>query len=483
MDQPNAVSSALTLRRLVTAGIALALLFLLFPGFDIWAAGLFYVPGEEFPLGRVGIVGWLHDQGTPLLWIGGMALTLIVYGLNRWRGTNILQLRERGLLFVLLCLALGPGLLVNVVLKDHWGRARPAQIEAFGGDSAYSPPLILADQCDHNCSFVAGDPSAGFFYLSIAMLNASVPGAIAATVLGLGLGVLRMAAGGHFLSDVLFCGLAMAAIIRLLHLLLIEPGGRDEIRAWWHWASRSTSGRLSLALIAVTGAIMLSALDADRPIAIWAHDLPAWLHWVMNEVTQLGVSTSWLIASGEPVILFWLFRGQLEAGVRQRLQSLAYLPLFVFCAVAGAGLANDAIKGIAGRFRPKLFFLDQRYGFDLWHKAADYTSFPSGHTAVIFSLATALALIWRPLAWPGFAVAFLVGASRILIGAHWPSDVLGGAWLGIAWTLWVHHLFVTHGVRMSEARVGRAEWQGSLLHLPGFFKRKQDGAPCAPADR
>lgn len=483
MDHPNPVSSALTLRRLVAAGVALALPFLLIPSLDIAAARLFFVPGEEFPLGRVPLVQWVHDTGVPILLVGGVVLAVLVYAINRWRGTELLNLRTRGLVFVLLCLALGPGLLVNVVLKDHWGRARPTQIEAFGGSRTYSPPLILADQCDRNCSFVAGDPSAGFFYLSFAMLAGSVPAAIAASALGLGIGVLRMGEGGHFLSDVLFCGLAMAALVRFLHLLLIEPDGGQRFLAWWRWARSSVRGRLTLALIVTAIAIMLSALDIDRPVAIWARTLPPWLHTIMSEITRLGISTGWLIGTGGPVILFWLLRGRLGPERRRRWQSLAYLPLFVFCAVAGAGLVNDAIKGVAGRFRPKLFFLDQRYGFDLWHQAADYTSFPSGHTAVIFALAAAVALIWRRLAWPSFALATLVGLSRILIGAHWPSDVLAGAWVGIAWTLWVHHLFVTHGVRMSEALAGRAEWHGPLFRLPSRFKRKQDAMPCVPGDR
>jgi lipid A 4'-phosphatase len=484
MADANPVSASLTLRRLAIAGTALALLFLLFPGLDLWAARLFFVPGEEFPLGRVALVDFIHNKGVPALLVGGIAAALVIAAINLGRGTDWLGLRWRGLVFVLLCAALGPGLLVNLVLKDHWGRARPTQIEAFGGSHAYTPPVIPSEECERNCSFVAGDPSAGFFYLSFAMLAGSAAGAVAATALGLALGVLRMAEGGHFLSDVLFSGLLMAALVRFLYLLLLEPDGPARCAAWGRWARKTTAGRLVLALILLTITVFLAARTVDRPVAEWAHGLSPAIRAFMQKITQLGVSTGWLIASGVPVILFWLFRGRLAPHLRQVWQSYAYLPLFAFTAIGGAGLANSLVKAAAGRFRPKLYFLDQRFGFDLWHQAADYTSFPSGHTAIVFALAAALALIWRPLAWPGFALALLVALSRVMVGAHWPSDVLAGAWLGIAWTLWMRHIFAAHGVTMAAARAGSARWQGPLFRLKLLSdRRKAAAAPCATGDR
>ena len=484
MADANPVSASLTLRRLAGAGTALALLFLLAPALDLWAARLFFVPGEEFPLGRVALIDFIHNKGVPALLIGGIAAALIVAAFNLARGTNWLGLRRRGLVFVLLCAALGPGLLVNVVLKDHWGRARPAQVEAFGGTRAYTPPVIPSDECDRNCSFVAGDPSAGFFYLSFAMLAASSAGALAAAVLGLALGILRMAQGGHFLSDVLFSGLLMAALIRFLYLLVVEPDGAARFAQWWRWARSSVAGRLTLALILIAIAIVLSVRMIDRPVAEWAHALSPGIRAVMQWITQLGVSTGWLILSGVPVILFVLSRRWLAPSLRARWQSYAYLPLFAFVSIAGAGIANALVKAAAGRFRPKLYFLDQRFGFDLWHRTADYTSFPSGHTVTVFALASALALIWRPLAWPGFALALLVGLSRIMVGAHWPSDVLAAAWLGIAWTLWMRHIFEQHGVSMAAARGGAAAWQRPLFRLPRLRPgRKAAPAPCATGPR
>ena len=112
--------------------------------------------------------------------------------------------------------------------------------------------------------------------------------------------------------------------------------------------------------------------------------------------------------------------------------------LFVFVAVASAGLLADLLKIIFGRARPKLLFLDGTYGFTWGATQADHWSFPSGHATTIAALATALYLLW-PRGLPLYLVAAaLVVASRFIIGAHYLSDALAGAALGclVSWMIW-----------------------------------------------
>ena len=119
---------------------------------------------------------------------------------------------------VLLALALGPGLLVHTVLKDHWGRPRPSQITAFGGSGHYVPPGIRSTQCDRNCSFPSGHAVAGFALI----LLGSVWPAQRRRWLWIGLaaggfiGAVRIVQGGHFFSDVL----ASFAVVWLCDALL-----------------------------------------------------------------------------------------------------------------------------------------------------------------------------------------------------------------------------------------------------------------------
>jgi lipid A 4'-phosphatase len=53
-------------------------------------------------------------------------------------------------------------LLANTLLKDHWGRARPTQIEAFGGLQRFTPAPLPAAECERNCAFVSGHAALGF---------------------------------------------------------------------------------------------------------------------------------------------------------------------------------------------------------------------------------------------------------------------------------------------------------------------------------
>ena len=76
-------------------------------------------------------------------------------------------------LFVLAALALGPGLVVNAGFKDHWGRARPRDVTQFSGERTFTPALQPTDQCDRNCSFVAGHPSVAFWLAALGFAAAS----------------------------------------------------------------------------------------------------------------------------------------------------------------------------------------------------------------------------------------------------------------------------------------------------------------------
>ena len=118
---------------------------------------------------------------------------------------------RKELLFVLIVLIVGPGLIVNSLLKDHWGRPRPMMVQQFNGDKTFQPPFVISNECSKNCSFVCGDASMGFWLFAFMPLMATrKKRAIAFTMAilaGGGLGWMRMAQGGHFFSDVVFCGI------------------------------------------------------------------------------------------------------------------------------------------------------------------------------------------------------------------------------------------------------------------------------------
>ena len=108
--------------------------------------------------------------------------------------------------FIVLAGALGPGVVVNSVFKDNWQRARPYQVEAFGGTQQFTRAAVITDQCDNNCSFVSGHVACGFFLASLMLVDRRrrVMWGVVGVVSGLAIGFSRMAAGAHWLSDVLW---------------------------------------------------------------------------------------------------------------------------------------------------------------------------------------------------------------------------------------------------------------------------------------
>jgi lipid A 4'-phosphatase len=133
----------------------------------------------------------------------------------------------RALIFLGLTYAVGPGLVVNLLLKNYWGRARPESIVAFGGSDPYTPAWLPSDA--GGASFMSGEVSIAAATCAVALL---VRGRARAILFMLGLalasviGLVRMAQGGHFLSDVVFAMLLTWLIAWLAHSLVFRwiPG-------------------------------------------------------------------------------------------------------------------------------------------------------------------------------------------------------------------------------------------------------------------
>lgn len=121
-------------------------------------------------------------------------------------------------LVLMLTMALGAGVIVHAILKDHWGRPRPKQIEQFGGTEAFRPfyEPNLSIKKEPMKSFPCGHCTMGFFFFGSAFIGwrLRIPwlvwtSIILSIVLGLLLGWTRIAQGGHFFSDVLASAVIM----------------------------------------------------------------------------------------------------------------------------------------------------------------------------------------------------------------------------------------------------------------------------------
>ena len=124
------------------------------------------------------------------------------------------------MVLMMITLALAPGVIANLILKEHWGRPRPIDVAEFGGNEHFRAWWDPRGDCAKNCSFVAGEPSGAFWTMAPAFLappSWRAAALAAAVTFGAAVGVLRMAAGAHFFSDVVFAGVFAFLTIWLTH--------------------------------------------------------------------------------------------------------------------------------------------------------------------------------------------------------------------------------------------------------------------------
>lgn len=201
---------------------ALAALFIGFPALDLKTAALFYRHGTFF-LAQNGFVQAIY-YSVPVAAVGVCAATFLgLLYLLITKKERLFQFGRKQLIFLLLAFILGPGVVVNYGLKNHWGRARPAQVTQFGGHKQFTRAFEITDQDRRNGSFVCGHASVGFFFLTPGLLFSGRRRTL--TFLGAGLygtliGWVRMAQGGHFLSDVVFAYVFVYLTSKLLYYVM-----------------------------------------------------------------------------------------------------------------------------------------------------------------------------------------------------------------------------------------------------------------------
>lgn len=225
-------------------GVALVV-FLIYPELDLAVGADMLGPDGRFLLALSRPAELLHDA-TPY-WVGAGIAFFVLAGILRMVGRPIGDLGLWQALYVAAVFVVGPGLLTNTVLKDHSGRPRPVDVLQFRGGNVYVPPFAFDGACDHNCSFVAGDPSAAFALAAAALMlppRRRKWGVAAALGFGVLVGLLRMYQGGHFFSDVVFGAIFSLGTVLLLHWLMFRPDGSPRVGR----AGRGPSGGGNLSL-------------------------------------------------------------------------------------------------------------------------------------------------------------------------------------------------------------------------------------------
>jgi lipid A 4'-phosphatase len=460
----------------IYAGVfAVALvIFLLVPQVDLTASRLFYVSGRGFVWGDWLPILFLY-QAVPWITWGILALAamaaiwLFLVGRPLWR------LDRKALIFVVAATAAGPGLLANTLLKDHWGRARPAQIEVFGGAHRFTPAPLPAAECDRNCAFVSGHAALAFSLVSFAFLlppgHARRRGVAAALGFGALVGLGRIAQGAHFLSDVVYAGLLAYGTTALFYWWIVDYDGlaappvlrfyrlilRDAAAVWA--IARRARGSRAIWFVFTAAAtallVVISIHAADRPLAWFFHTRDQDLRSLFDFTGRLGMSYGYLTIFGLAfVALYW---GGLLPRLHQfalPLRALSGVPAFLFLSIAASGIIVDVLKVVFGRPRPKLLFQSDVYGFTWLSWRPDHWSFPSGHSATIVALMTALWFLWPQHLLFYILTATIVCMSRVVVGAHYLGDSLAGALIAVLTTRYAAQLFSKAGIDLGASRHG-----------------------------
>ncbi|MHB1207681.1 MAG: phosphatase PAP2 family protein [Rhodospirillaceae bacterium] len=213
----------LTRRPAESVLLVMAVLTVLFsvPALDTGVSRLFYASGFSWnPHGTLEFV----RAAAPTMIVGSLLFFVLVWIMSLGSGDRIWGMSTRAIAFLVASAAVGPGLLVETLLKPNWGRARPKDLTMFGGESAYTSPFVIAHECARNCSFVSGHAAIAFWLTAYAFLLPPpwrARGLWIGAGVGLAVGFVRVAQGAHFPSDVAAAGLMVIAVnIGLARLVL-----------------------------------------------------------------------------------------------------------------------------------------------------------------------------------------------------------------------------------------------------------------------
>lgn len=191
---------------------------------DVAVAGRFYVQSAGWMHGGDQPWSALYHYGVIPAWVLSVS-ALVIFVASFWVRRFVTF--RRAALFLVLVMIVGPGLLVNDLFKERWGRPRPKDLVEFSGEKQFVKVWVKSAPENGN-SFVSGHASTGFYLLTPYFLlrRRAKWWALFFVVLGLGygslIGLARIVQGAHFLSDVLWA-LGIVYLTGLAFLYALRP--------------------------------------------------------------------------------------------------------------------------------------------------------------------------------------------------------------------------------------------------------------------
>jgi membrane-associated phospholipid phosphatase len=205
--------------------------------------------------------------------------------------------------------------------------------------------------------------------------------------------------------------------------------------------------------------VLMYAIDAWEIAQMPKRGTPSL--WWLRILTDFGKDEYVLAVLAGLLVAVAIVSPALRGIQRSLLLGLGTRLQFIFCAVAFSNLVTEVLKYCIGRGRP--FVGGEANAFHFSHFAGNpaYYSFPSGHATTAFALALAVSAVW-PQARVAMAIyALIIAASRLVLLAHHPSDVVAGAMVGIVGAMFVRYWFAARRLGFAIQR------DGSIVSLVG----------------
>jgi membrane-associated phospholipid phosphatase len=225
--------------------------------------------------------------------------------------------------------------------------------------------------------------------------------------------------------------------------------------------------------IGVAIIVLMYVLDAAEIQMMPKRGTPS-LWWV-RILTDFGKSEYVLWTLFGLMVVVLIASAAIRGTARAVLLGLGTRLQFMFFAVLVPVLTGELIKWIVGRGRPFVGGEANAFNFSHFAGGEAYASFPSGHANTAFALAFAVSALWPRTRAVMLVYALIICATRLVLLAHHPSDVVAGALVGVIGAMVVRYWFAARRLGFAITR------DGAIVALPGpsleRLKRVAGGAP------
>ena len=175
------------------------------PEIDVYISSLFYYGDKQFLVQSYYPVSiFFRKILLPALLIYIFILPVVLRFLPLQKIYFDYRFSVSEIIFIWVSGAITMLLIVNVILKNMWGRVRPNDVSYFDGVHDFTPWYKISNTCASNCSFVSGDSSVGFLLIIFYFITKKNTYLYLGLIFGSVLGFIRIIAGGHFFSDIIF---------------------------------------------------------------------------------------------------------------------------------------------------------------------------------------------------------------------------------------------------------------------------------------